>query len=265
MAGSAVQPLEIMLFEGAKLPNNQTLAIIMPVIDELTSKWHSDNERSLLSMSFRILPFLEILKLGLQSWRNCLSALGCHSRGLAEVVSALGHSRCEEAVDLLVSIISKERVASGLGDVWINAVATLDSIKAREILMSFIDPGSPEIPGARELGRDDVLSIAKSRNWPEIFSNQVENLRLCRANLDRDKRQVLASVIVRLGDDEALSESLNLLDDERSPELPYELGEAIEEHCRAPAYRSRFEYLHFASASGNRLARQAYRNDEIRH
>ena len=42
---------------------------------------------------------------------------------------------------------------------WINAVAALDTPKAREILMSFIDPESPEVPGARELGRDDVLSL----------------------------------------------------------------------------------------------------------
>jgi len=113
--------------------------------------------------------------------------------------------------------------------VWINAVATLDSPKAREILMSFIDPGSPEISGARELGRDDVLSLRIAELAGKYSPIRSRILSLCRANLDRDKRQVLASVIVRLGDHEALSESLNLLDDERSPELPYDLGETIEE------------------------------------
>ncbi len=224
-----IQPLEIMLFEGANLPNSQTLAIIMPVVDELTSKWHSDNERSLLSMSFRILPFLEDPRAGIAVLAELLERPRLSFEGTSRVVSALGHSRCDGAVDLLVSIVSKERMASGLGDVWINAVAALDTPKAREILMSFIDPGSPEVPGGRELGRDDVLSLRIAELAGKYSPIRSRILSLCRADLDRDKRQVLASVIVRLGDNEALSESLNLLDDERSPELPYDLGEAIEE------------------------------------
>jgi len=224
-----IQPLEIMLFEGATLPNDQTLAIIMPVVDELTSKWHSDNERSLLSMSFNILPFLEDPRAGIAVLAELLERPRLSFEGISRVVSALGHSRCDGAVDLLVSTVSKERMASGLGDVWINAVAALGTPKAREILMSFIDPESPEVPGARELGRDDVLSLRIAELAGKYSAIRSKILSLCRADLDRVKRQLLASVIVRLGDDEALSESLNLLDDERGPELPYDLGKAIEE------------------------------------
>ena len=36
-------------------------------------------------------------------------------------------SRCDEALDMLVYIVSKERMASMLGDVWINAIAVLDT------------------------------------------------------------------------------------------------------------------------------------------
>lgn len=224
-----IQPLEIMLFEGASLPNDQTLAIIMPVVDELTSKWHSDNERSLLSMAFSILPFLEDPRAGIAVLAELLERPLLSFEGIRRVVSALGHSGCDGAVDLLVSIVSKERMASGLGDVWINAVAALDTPKTREILMSFIDPESPEIPGTRELGRDDVLSLRIAELAGKYSQIRSRILRLCRADLDRAKRELLASVIVRLADDEALRESLNLLDDERSPELPYDLGKAIEE------------------------------------
>jgi hypothetical protein len=48
-------------------------------------------------------------------------------------------------------------------------------------------------------------------------------------SLDRAKRNLLASVIVQLGDKESLVRALFLLDDELSPELPYDLGRAIEE------------------------------------
>ena len=105
-----IQALEIMLFEGATLPNDQTLAIIMPVVDELTSKWHSDNERSLLSMSFSILPFLEDPRAGIAALADLLERPRLSYEGIVRVVSALGHSRCDGAVDLLVSIVSKERI-----------------------------------------------------------------------------------------------------------------------------------------------------------
>jgi hypothetical protein len=119
-------------------------------------------------------------------------------------------------------------MANNLGDIWINAVAELDTPRAREVLMSFIDPASPEPTGSFKTGREDVLSrriadLAK-RN-PAI---RARVLNLCHAQTDRAKRNLLASVIVRLGDDEALLESLYLLDDDVCPELPYDLGEAVE-------------------------------------
>jgi hypothetical protein len=54
-------------------------------------------------------------------------------------------------------------------------------------------------------------------------------LALCGVRLDRARRELLGSVIVRLGDEQSLLASLNLLDDESGPELPYELGKAIED------------------------------------
>jgi Fe2+ or Zn2+ uptake regulation protein len=224
-----IQPLEIMLFEGAVLPNDQTLAIIMPVVDELNSKWHSDNERPLFSMSFGIMPFLEDPRAGISVLAELLERTRLSFEGMSKVVSALGHSRCADAVDLLVSIASKEGIANSLGDIWVNAIAALDSPRAREILMSFIDPESPEVTGTLRTGREDVLSrrIAElAGKYPTIRSRI---LNLCQVNLDRAKRNLLASVIVQLGDNESLLQALYLLDDELGPELPYDLGKAVEE------------------------------------
>lgn len=224
-----IQPLQIMLFEGAILPNDRTLAIIMPVIEQLTSKWHSDNERSLLSMSLSLLPFLEDPRAGIATLAELLGRTRLSFEGMRSVVTALGHSCCEESIDLLASIVSKEGIAADLGDAWINAVAALDTPRSREILMSFIDPESPQVASTLKLGHEDVLSqrIAKlAHKYPSI---RARILRLSAAQLDRAKRQLLASVIVQLRDEEALFESLNLLDDERSPELPYDLRKAIEE------------------------------------
>lgn len=223
-----IQPLEILLFEGATLPNDQTLAIIMPVIDELNSKWHSDNERGLFSMSFSIMPFLEDPRAGIAVLTETLERTRMSFEGISKVVSALGHSRCDDATDLLVSIASKDSMANSLGDVWINAIAELDTPRTHEILMSFVDPESPEPTGALRTERDDVLSRRIADLAQRNLAIRSRILSLCHAPLDQAKRNLLASVIVRLGNDEFLLESLYLLDDELSPELPYELGEAVE-------------------------------------
>jgi hypothetical protein len=136
-----------------------------------------------------------------------------------------------------VSIASKEGIANSLGDVWINAIAALDTPRAREILMSFIDPESPEVTGTLKTGREDVLlrRIAElAGKYPTIRSRILD---LCQVSLDRAKRNLLASVIAQLGDSESLLQALYLLDDELSPELPYDLGKAVEEMARSDPRR----------------------------
>jgi hypothetical protein len=224
-----VQPLEIMLFEGAALPNEQTLAIIMPVVDELTSKWHSDNERSLLSMSLIILPFLEDAQAGIAILAELAEQVGLSYEGIRRVVSALGHSRCDNALDVLIAIGTKDGRANSLGEVWINAVAELDTQSAQDVLMSFIDPESSEGLAAASLGRNDVLAQRIAEIAEKNPSIRARLLGLCGVRLDRARRELLGSVIVRLGDEQSLLASLNLLDDENGPELPYELGKAIED------------------------------------
>lgn len=224
-----LQPLEIMLFEGATLPNETTLAIMMPVVDELTSKWHSDNDRTLLSVSISILPFLEDPRAGISILAEWVEHVRVSYEGIRRVVSALGQSRCDEALDVLLAIRTRDARANSLGKLWINAVAELDTPRAHNVLMSFIDPESAEDPGAASLGRNDVLAeriAGIAAKNPPIRSRI---LALCETRLDRARRELLGSVIVRLEDDESLLASLNLLDDETSPELPYELGERIEE------------------------------------
>jgi hypothetical protein len=224
-----IQAIEIMLFEGAALPNDQTLAIVMPVVDELNSKWHSDNERSLLSMSLSIMPFLEDPRAGIAVLAELLERTRLSFEGMSKVVSALGHSGCDDAVDLLVSIASREGMANSLGATWVNAIAALNTPRARQILMSFIDPESPEGTGTLKTGRDDVLSHRIAELGGKYPSIRSRILSVCRLSLDRAKRNLVASVIVQLGDNESLLQALYLLDDEMSPELPYDVAKAVEE------------------------------------
>jgi len=164
-------------------------------------------------MSFRIMPFLEDPRAGIATLGDLLERQRLSFEGISKVVSALGYSHCDEAVDLLVSIVSKDHMAKSLGDVWINAVAALDTSRSREILMSFIDPACPQILGSQELGREDVLvrRIAELAEVHPLIRARILNL--CRAKLDRAKRPLLASIIVQFKNENALIEGMNLLDD----------------------------------------------------
>jgi hypothetical protein len=124
---------------------------------------------------------------------------------------------------------SREGMADGLGDVWINAIAALDTPRAREILMSFIEPDSVEGSGALKTGREDVLSRRIAELAEKCSAIRSRILSLCQMSLDRAKRNLLASVVVRLGDKESLLQALYLLDDELNPDFPYDLAKAVEE------------------------------------
>lgn len=223
------QTLEVMLFKGASLPNEKTLALITPVINDLTSKWHSDNDLNLLGTSLSILPFLDAPRDGIARLAECLDRIRVPLDGMRRVVIALGHSRCDDALDILLSIVQKNGLAQHIGRAWINAIVALDNAKARDILMSFIDPEVPEVPGTQDLGRDVSVPqrIAEAAVCHPGMKARI--LALSSASLDRKKREVLSSVIALFKDDKSLLASLNLLDDESNPELPYELQKVVEE------------------------------------
>ena len=223
------QTLEVLLFEGATLPNEKTLALITPVIDDFTSKWHSDNDLYLLGTSLSILPFLDDPRDGIAKLAERLDRIRVPLDGMRSVVTALGHSRCDDALDILLSIVQKNGLAQHIGRAWINAIAALDNAKARDILMSFIDPEVPEVPGTQDLGRDVSVPQRIAEAAVRHPDMKARILALCSAGLDHRKREVLSAVIAIFKDGKSLLASLNLLDDESYPELPYELREVVEE------------------------------------
>ena len=223
------QTLEVLLFEGATLPNEKTLALITPVVDDLTCKWHSDNDLYLLGTSLSILPFLEDPRDGIAKLAERLTRIRVPLDGIRRVVTALGHSLCDDALDLLSSIVQKNGLAQHIGDAWISAIAALDNAKAREVLMGFIDPEVPEVPGTQNLGRDVLLSQRIAEVAVRHPDMKARILALCSAGLDHRRREVLSAVIALFKDDKSLLASLNLLDDESNPELPYELQNVVKE------------------------------------
>jgi len=228
-AWKVLPTLEVLLFAGAILPNDRTFALVALYVDQLTSKWQSDNDLSLVGIALGVLPFVEDSSSGIATLADYLDRIRLRSEALRRVVTALGHSRREEAVGLLLSIIRVDESIQRFGQEWLDAMAVLDNARSREILLSVIDPTIPGIQGLNIVRLDVVLAprIAEAAQRHPAMKSKI--LALCNASLDPSRRELLAEVIVHLNDERALLASLNLLDDESGPELPYRLQNAIEE------------------------------------
>jgi len=228
-AWKVLPTLEILLFAGATLPNDKTNALIAPYIELLTSKWQSDNDLMLLGTALCVLPYVEDAAAGMATLAEYLDQINLRLDGLRKVMAALGSSRRDEALDILLSLIRSNEVVQRFGQDWLDAIAALDTVRAREILLSLIDPDIPAIQGLTIIRIDSTLAArigAAAGKHPEM---KARLLALCKAPLDLARKQLLGDVIVALKDDESLRASLDLLDDETSPNLPYRLQEAIEE------------------------------------
>jgi hypothetical protein len=228
-AWKVLPTLEALLFSGASLPNDKTNALIAPYIEELTSKWQSDNDLTLLGTALCVLSYVEDAAAGIATLAEYLDQMNLRLDGLRKVIAALGSCRRDEALDVLLSLLRSNEVAQRFGQDWLDAMAALDTVRAREILLSIIDPGIPGIQNLKIIRIDSTLAArigAAAKKHPEM---KARLLALCKAPLDLSRKQLLGDVIVALKDEESLLASLDLLDDEASPDLPYRLQDAIEE------------------------------------
>jgi hypothetical protein len=147
---------------------------------------------------------------------------------LRELVTALGESRSDAAVDLLYELASDGPTFEQCEENFVNAFAALDTPRTRELLLGLVDPDIRGISLARPPHREDVLvarlgELAKRR--PEVAARLRE---LCERDLPELNRQVLSKVMDWLGTPEALAANLNLLDDARPSPIPQGIWDQLE-------------------------------------
>jgi len=148
-----------------------------------------------------------------------------------EIVTALGYSRCVEALELLRDLA----MAAGGGfqsfaAEWIDAIAALGTAESRRILLGFVDPdiGQTGLEQYLEHYRRErlasrIMEIAQSE--PRVKDRLYS---LCRRQLPATMRLLLADVIAKLGTGEAVIAGLDLIHDQTEPAVPYALLRGIE-------------------------------------
>lgn len=227
-----VQALEALLFNGARLCAEPALEVLNPTIDYCQNKKGYDQQAGyLLQRCLCLLAFLDPPSMGISRIKEIIAETRFHPYELRELVNALGHSRCGDALDLLLQLASKDE--KGLRNItgeWIDAVAALDTHESKRVFFSFVDPDIENhgIEQAfehydRERLASHIVDIARIE--PEIRDRLYM---LCDRQLSAAKRSLLAYVFARMRTSDALVMGLNLVHDTAKPPIPYEITRGIE-------------------------------------
>ena len=106
-----VDALASLLFSGVQLPTEATLNVLNPTIEHMVAEglWNDQN-RSLLMNCLRLLPFLDDPSIGFARLRQVISETKFPVHELRDIVTAVGGSRCDEALIFL------REIAGSLGD-----------------------------------------------------------------------------------------------------------------------------------------------------
>ncbi len=259
---------ERLLMAGVVLPSATAFALVDSIL-ERTEKWMQESNRYLVRRILALCPFVEDPAAGIAKMRDVLGKRRLRGYELAELVTALGESRSDAAIDLLYELASDAQTFKQCEDNFINAIAALDTPRARELLLGFVDPDIHGIALTRRLHREDVL-VARltelARRRPEAAARLQE---LCERDLPQLNRHVLSKVMDWLGTPEALAANLNLIDDAKPSPVPQGIWGQLENAFieRRPYGQNHNVFTEHARASNElrvRLFRMAIEDEKRR-
>ncbi len=226
------EALEALLFSGAPLGADLALSVLNPTIDHTRTRTLQDQQAVyLLRRCLCLLAFLDPPSIGIARIREVVAAARFFRYDLREIVTALGYSRCNDALSLLLELATAGgNGLQGITGEWINAVAALDTPESKRVLLSFVDPEVEHLGVEqdfehhdRELLASRIVDIAR----PEPAVRNRLYL-LCASQLTPAMRLLLADVVAKLGTRDALVAGLDLIQDHANPPIPYVLMRGLE-------------------------------------
>ena len=218
---------ERLLMAGADLPATTAFALLDSIL-ERAEIWMQDSDRYLLRRVLALCPFVDDPAAGIDRMRDVISKRRLWGYKLREVIIALGESRSDAAIDLMYELASDAKTFEQCEDDFMNAIAALDTPRARELLLGFVDPDIRAIALTRRPDREDVL-VARLTELAQRRPEAAERLReLCERDLPEINRHVLSKVMGRFGMAEALVANLNLIDDAKPSPVPQGVWDQLE-------------------------------------
>jgi hypothetical protein len=150
---------------------------------------------------------------------------------LREIVTALGHSRCDDALDLLWELaIAATTAFRSFATEWIDALAALGTPDSKRGLLGFVDPDIGHRGVALHLEHHHRERLAAriahiAQREPAIADRLTS---LCSRQLPSAMRLMLAEVLARSGTEDAMIAGLDLIHDEADPPVPRGLMRGLE-------------------------------------
>jgi hypothetical protein len=224
--------LESLLVSGASLRLEDVLRILDPTMQDIRPHgfFSDDQSRWLFARYLCVMAFVEPPEAGIAKIREFVSDLKVPPHELGSVVAALGASRCEDAIDLLMEFAEPDgKGVAALGESWIEAIGALDGPRSSEILLSFVDPGAnlfnrDFIPDHRHGDLLARLLAARATKDKVLKSRLVE---LTNGDLPTTKLMLLAKVFGQFTGEDDRVQGLCVLRDDGAG-VPYELVRSME-------------------------------------
>ena len=218
---------ERLLLAGVSLPATTVFALVDSFLQR-TKEWMQDTDRYLLRRILALCPLVDDPAAGIARVREVLGKRRLYGHELREVVTALGESRSDAATDLLRDLASDQRTFGQLEVEFVQAIAALDTPRARELLLGFVDPDMRWVALTDRPRHEDAL-VARlaelAQRSPEV-AVWLEGL--CDRDLPEHNRHVLSRIMASLGTDEALALNLNLVDDANPSPVPRGVWDQLE-------------------------------------
>jgi len=218
---------ECLLLAGVVLPSATAFSLIDSIV-ERTEKWMHNSDRNILQNLLTLCPFVDDPTAGIAKIRDVLGKRQFRGYELGEIVSALGESRSDAAIDLLYELGCDTQTFEQCEEKFIDAFFALDTPRAQDILLGFVNPDIRGITLTRRLHREDLL-VARLAELAKRSPMVATSLQiLCERDLPEINRQTLSKVMNRIGTPEALAANLNLIDDFRSLPIPQGIWDHLE-------------------------------------
>ena len=226
--GTCVDAAERLLTSGVVLPAATAFGIVDSLLARAERWGMQDADSILLRRALALCAFVDDPENGIAKIREAIARTRLVSYDLRETVTALGESRSDAAVDLLVELATNRHTFEQCEDNFFNALAALDTPRSRELLLGLIDPDVRGLALTRRPQREDILVARIAELAGAINAPRDGDLALCDPICQNSMAHPLEGDGLRLGTPEALRASLQLIDDTKPSHVPQGIRDQLE-------------------------------------
>jgi hypothetical protein len=225
---ACIDAAERLLTSGVVLPAATAFGIVDSLLARAERWGLQDADTYLFRQALALCAFVDNPENGFSKIRDAIAKTRLVSYELRELVTALGESRSDAAVDLLDELARNRHTFEQCEDNFFNALAALDTPRSRELLLGLIDPDVRGLTLTRSPRREDVLVARITELARRDQDARARLLALCDRDLPELNRHILSKVIDALGTPESLQASLQLIDDTKPSPVPQGIRDQLE-------------------------------------